>query len=49
MQAQNIADGFANYGGLKGDLQLAEGLVFSAWGDWADGEAVFQIAIQGYQ
>ena len=49
MQVQNIADGFADYGGLRGDLQLAEGLVFSAWGDWADGEAVFQKAIQVYQ
>ena len=35
-QAQNIARGLTDYGGLKGDLRLAEGLVFAALGNWGD-------------
>ena len=49
MQAQNIARGLTDYGGLKGDLHFAEGLVFVALGNWGDGEVVFQQAIQVYQ
>ena len=49
MQAQNIATGLTGYGGLKGDLRLAEGLVLVASGNWGDVEVVFQQAIQVYQ
>ena len=49
MQAQNIAGDSTDWGGLKGDLRLAEGLVFAELGNWGDAERVFQQAVQVYQ
>ena len=48
-QAQKIADGLTDWGGLQGDLRLAEAMVSVGLGHWNDAEVAFQRAVQVYQ
>lgn len=48
-EAQAIVPKFEGFGGLPGDVYLAEGMVRAAEGRWQEAESAFQRAVSTYQ